>query len=63
MELRAPDPFVWQNAIFDWGVFSVLLKLQYLVKSVRAEVTPKMTLFAKMLYKSHIINSRALKNI
>src|SRR6266576_758987 len=30
MELRAPDPFVWQNAIFDWGVFSVLLRLAHL---------------------------------
>ena len=37
--------------------------IQYLVKSVRAEATPKMTFFAKMLYKSHTINSKALKNI
>ena len=33
------------------------LKLQYPCKA-----TPKMTFFAKMLYKSHTINSKALKN-
>jgi hypothetical protein len=35
--------------------------IQYLVKSVRSEATPKITPPAKTLCKSHIINSRALK--
>lgn len=37
--------------------------LQYLVKSVRAEATPKMTPPAKILCESHTIDSRASKYI
>jgi len=36
-------------------------ELQYLVKSVRAEATPKMTPPAEILCKSHAIDSRASK--
>lgn len=42
---------------------TILALLQYLVKSVRAEATPKMSFFTKMLHKSHTINSKASKNI
>lgn len=39
------------------------LPLQSLVKSDRVEATLKIILPAKMLYKSHTVNSRALKNV
>jgi hypothetical protein len=50
-------------AIIEYIYIYIYVEPQSLVKSVRVRATLKMIPPVKILYKSHTIDSRALKNI